>query len=462
MTLLLFVTALSLSVMAAYYAVVGLVAIFSAAVIPVMIMGSLLEASKLVVASWLYRTWKEIPVLMKTYFTIALVLLMGLTSMGIFGFLSKAHIEQTAMTQENLAQIQRIDTEVKRFKETIETAEQKVNQLQTTGTGADVNVQSQIDTEQKRIDTAYERIQPAIDEQNKIIQSQTKLFEDQIKRIDDQLTTLQNYINTGEIAKAQSMVGSKADGNWGPATAASVKQWQAAKERERAEVLNKLQELNNSATVKAARTEIQRLRSTAEAQVAESNKLVSRLREQLGKSDTKEIEALINVERERITEAQQQIDELTKTKYSLETEYRKLEAEVGPIKYIAEFVYGTEADKNMLEQAVRWVIIVIILVFDPLAVLLLIAANFNLKREQNGTEIKQTTKAKKTTPKAGSGKRANKSTSREVPIPSEPREPSSGSTPTERRASEVVAKDPRNVQVTDWERDRKVVPSKKK
>ena len=94
MTYLLFVVALSLSAIAAYYAVMGLVAIFAAAAIPIAIMGSLFEASKLVVASWLYQNWKEIPRLLKTYFTIALIVLMLLTSMGIFGFLSKAHLDQ--------------------------------------------------------------------------------------------------------------------------------------------------------------------------------------------------------------------------------------------------------------------------------------------------------------------------------------------------------------------------------
>ena len=98
MTYLLFAVALALSAVAAYYAVVGLIAIFAAAVIPIAIMGSLLEASKLVVASWLYRNWKEIPVLLKSYFTVALVVLMLLTSMGIFGFLSKAHLDQAIPT----------------------------------------------------------------------------------------------------------------------------------------------------------------------------------------------------------------------------------------------------------------------------------------------------------------------------------------------------------------------------
>ena len=105
MTYLLFAVALSLSAIAAYYAVMGLIAIFAAAVVPIAIMGSLLEASKLVVASWLYQNWKRIPALLKTYFTIALIVLMLLTSMGIFGFLSKAHLDQAIPTGDVAAKL---------------------------------------------------------------------------------------------------------------------------------------------------------------------------------------------------------------------------------------------------------------------------------------------------------------------------------------------------------------------
>ena len=109
MTYLLFATALGLSAVAAYYSIMGLVAIFAAAAVPIFIMGSLLEISKLVVASWLYRSWKQIPKLMMGYFTIALVVLMMLTSMGIFGYLSKAHLDQAVPTGEVSAKLALID-----------------------------------------------------------------------------------------------------------------------------------------------------------------------------------------------------------------------------------------------------------------------------------------------------------------------------------------------------------------
>jgi len=135
-----------------------------------------------------------------------------------------------------------------------------------------------------------------------------------------------------------------------------------------------------SPVIATARDEIQRLRASAEAQVAQSNGLINRLRSQLGdKGNADELQKTIDEQFERVRIASSEIEILSEEKIGLEAEYRKLEAEVGPIKYIAEFVYGEAADSNMLEEAVKWVIIIIIFVFDPLAVLLLIAAQYTIE-----------------------------------------------------------------------------------
>jgi hypothetical protein len=160
----------------------------------------------------------------------------------------------------------------------------------------------------------------------------------------------------------------------------------ALKERELT-MLGKIDEVRQteSPVIQTARDEIQRLRASAESQVAQSQGLINRLRSQLGDVDNaNELEADIDAQQDRIKAANTEIDTLTEEKIALEAEYRKLEAEVGPIKYIAEFVYGESADSNMLEEAVRWVIIIIIFVFDPLAVLLLIAAQytFDFRRKE--------------------------------------------------------------------------------
>ena len=246
MTFLMFFCALALSASAAWYSIIGLTAIFAAAKIPIIIMGATLEVSKLVVASWLYRNWKEIPFLMKTYLTGALLVLMFLTSMGIFGFLSKSHADQSMNSGDVLAKIEML--------------EQKIQ------------------LEQTKIDSAK--------------------------------TTLAQL-----DAQVNEMIGRS--------TSTSA--------------------INRSITIR--------------------------------KQQDKERLALI----QSIEESQSRINELRETLIPYKTQNRQLEAEVGPIKYIAALIYGENADENLLEKAIRWVILLIVGVFDPLAVVMLIAANWSMR-----------------------------------------------------------------------------------
>lgn len=374
---------LSISAVAIYYSVLGLVAIFAAATIPIVVMGGVLEVGKLVTAVWLHRYWHRAVWWLKTYLATAVVVLMFITSMGIFGFLSKAHIEQTSAGEESIAQVERLETEIQRQTDIIVRAEEQIKKLETTGTGNDANIQSQIDKEQERIDNAYKRIQPAIDEQNRIIGNQAKLYQDELDRVDEQLATLQKYIDAGDkesIKKAQAMIGARQDGAWGSRTAAAAEEWRKDRQQARADLLTKIEQATNNPQARAAFEEIKRLRKTVEDQIAQSNKLIDRLRGQLGNTDkAQDIDAQIDEQNLRIKNANTEIDKLTEEKYQIQGEYRKLEAEVGPIKYIAEFIYGNQADTNMLEEAVRWVIIILIFVFDPLAVLLLIASQYTFQ-----------------------------------------------------------------------------------
>jgi hypothetical protein len=238
MVFLLFGTAVTLSAIAAYYAVVGLMSIFAASAIPIAIMGSALEMSKLVVASWLYRNWKTIPILMKTYFTTALIVLMFLTSMGIFGYLSKAHLDMSINTGDISGKIQIINDKI--------------------------NIQKEI-IAQARVDM--------------------DIINEQIKK----------YNELGAVSKGAKL---------------------------------------------------------REQQQAERAKLL-----------------------ETIETAQAQVTKLSEEVSPLKAEERKIVAEVGPIKYIAALIYGDALTDGLLEDAVRWVIILIVFVFDPLAVLMLMAFN---------------------------------------------------------------------------------------
>ena len=262
--------ALTISAVAAYYSIVGLIAIFSAAAIPIAVMGIVLEAGKLITASWLYQNWKIVPSLLKGYLCSAVFILMFITSMGIFGFLSKAHIEQTTIASDNTLEIELLQSSIERELTGIGRAENQLNLL----------------------DNALER-----------------------------------YMELGAVTKGLN----------------------ARKEQQ-----------------------------------GERNEL----------SKT-------------ITESTQTITTLTKNKSALLKEQITISAEVDPIRYIAELFYG-ESTQAILEDAVRWVIILLVLVFDPLAVLLLIAANISFsqmkrakKRANRKNRSKNSVKTKRTS--AGQG-----------------------------------------------------------
>ena len=121
--------AIAISAVAAWYSILGLMAIFSAAIVPIAIMGGVLEVGKLVTASWLYQYWAKVPRALKGYLTTAVVVLMLITSMGIFGFLSKAHIDQTILTGDNTLQIQQVNNQIKRETRIIKDADKVIAQL---------------------------------------------------------------------------------------------------------------------------------------------------------------------------------------------------------------------------------------------------------------------------------------------------------------------------------------------
>jgi len=249
LTMLLFLTAIALSATSAFYAVSGLVAIFAAAVIPIIVMGSILEISKLVVASWLYRNWKHTSVLLRSYFCIALTVLMLLTSMGIFGYLSKAHLDQAVPTGDVASKVAILDEKIKTEKDNVSSARKALQQMD-----------AQVD---------------------------------------------QTIARTTDDKGAERSV-------------------------------------------------------------------------QIRRGQQKERTALLA----EIGSAQARIARLNEERAPIASELRKVEAEVGPIKYIAALIYGDDPDQNLLEKAVRVVIIMIVIVFDPMAVLMLIAVNQTLSRKE--------------------------------------------------------------------------------
>ena len=375
--------ALSISAVAAYYSIVGLVAIFASAVIPIIIMGSVLEVGKLTSAVWLHMNWKSAPFLIKTYLTIAVVMLMFITSMGIFGFLSKAHIEQTSAASENVAQIERIEESIVRNKLIITKSENKIIKLESVDVSLDEGIQNKIRIEQERIENAYTGVQPSIDEQNAIIVAEAESkanaiapFETELASIIKKLELMDEYSVNGEIEKMQGLLGVRQDGILGWNTREALKKFKEDNTKAKGIAgyqLNKVREEFDNSVIKDARAEIKRIRMLAEQQIADSNALITRLRSQLGQGQQQDNPVLIDTQRNLITDSENKLEGLYTSKYTLQGESRKLEAEVGPVKYIAELIYGQEPDRNVLEETVRYVILILVFVFDPLAVVLVLA-----------------------------------------------------------------------------------------
>jgi hypothetical protein len=260
-------TGLAISAVAIYYSVIGLAAIFSAAVIPIMVMGAILEISKLVAAWWLKANWFRAPVLLKSYMLVSVIVLMLITSMGIFGFLSKAHSDQAITTGDVQSQVALYDEQINVERENIANAKSLIAQMD---------------------------------------------------------ATVQGIIANGESREIK---------------------------------------LRDGRTY---------MRSAAEQAL------------QVRRSQAKDRAALT----ETIETAQANILELQKKKAPIASNLREVEAKVGPIKYIAQLIYGDNPDNNLLEKAVTWVIITIVFVFDPLAVLLLLASQMSFQWARQEKERK--------------------------------------------------------------------------
>ena len=241
---------LALSTVAIYYSVAGLVSIFAAAVVPIVIMGAVLEISKLVATVWLKQNWSIAPRAIKAYLLAAIALLMFITSMGIFGYLSKAHTDQSLVSGDVQSKIALYDEKIKTEKENIDAARRALKQM--------------------------------------------------------------------DEAVDQTM--SRSDSERGAERAIQIRRQQQA----------------------------ERARLQKDIATAQTN--ISRLNEE---------------------------------RAPIAAEVRKVEAEVGPIKYIAKLIYGDNPDANLLEKAVTWVIIMIVIVFDPLAVIMLLASQYSFQWFRN-------------------------------------------------------------------------------
>lgn len=390
-TVLMFIAAMALSAVAGYYSVIGMTSIFAGAFYPIVIMTGILETSKVIVASWLYNNWRQTPLALRSYLTLSVMVLMLITSMGIFGYLSKAHIEQAAAGQEQQAQLEKITKQIDNQNAIIAQANDKLTNMGKQGSAANEAINTRIADANKIIETANQQIQPAIDEQQKIIDAanaktelRVKGIQAQIDDVDKQVANLDAIIKT-LIDQKRTTTATNRQADQKPQRAELAKQ--------KATLIKQIDDLRNAKdpTVDAAKTEIARLRAKVDDQVKQARELINTLTSKLESgTDVNKMQGDIDTLNARIKSAQDEIDQLTTDKFKIEAESRKLEVEVGPLKYIAQLIYGDNPEANLLERAVRYVILTIIFVFDPLAVLMLIAANqgiaaFRHSRSKNST-----------------------------------------------------------------------------
>jgi len=379
------IVALTVSAVAAYYSIIGLTAIFAAAVVPVIIMGAALEVAKITTAIWLHSFWSESGVLVKTYLTSAVVVLMLITSMGIFGFLSKAHIEQAASSGSLIAQIERIDDEIRREQQVIERANLAIASFDERVDNADTNIQARIEAQERLIANINSRLDRDIAVQNQLITQQSGNLEplqDELERIRVQRDELSVAQSSGDVRTLQALVGADVDGVMGPNTRQRIAEFTAALDARQREIIDRLETASatENPAVIAAREEITRLQQAANAEIARAQEAINVFRTQLISVTTADNTAGIAEQEAVIDKANRTVDELLQRKFDLEGELRILEVEVGPVKYIAELVYG-DSSPELLEEAVRWVIIVLVFVFDPLAIVLVIAGLSILHRK---------------------------------------------------------------------------------
>ena len=312
--------ALSISGVAIYYSVAGLTAIFAASVVPVIIMGGVLEIGKLVTAVWLHKNWREAKWWLKTYLAVAVVVLMVITSMGIFGFLSKSHIEQTTASDTETAKIETLDEDIVRLENKIKRWDQQLIKLNS----------GETDT---RVDNLIDREQSALDKLNKQINTEKQEYRDQaerdLKSIDEKLDKYRESANT-EIAgytEALKTCFSCDDEKQGIADAkANLKDAEDKADRDRQRIRNTLN------------SNISSLDTQYQPQIVLINNNITQLKQQsqdkTGDIDTK----ILQIEKD-IETTQQSLDVKRDELAVVQTKYRKLEAEVGPVKYIAEFVF---------------------------------------------------------------------------------------------------------------------------
>jgi len=352
-----FITAIAIAGVAAWFSIAGLMAIFSASALAIAIMAGTLEVGKLLTASWLYRYWNETGLWIKSYLTTAVLVLMLITSMGIFGYLSKAHLDQAALSGDAFASVERIDGQISREENKITILEERIESI-----GGGIDVSESIRQQESIRDGAWDRVQGDID----YAQGQINLLRAELKSLDDAVNELRNK-GVETIVVQERTFGSD-----------DVEKIDYVAQANELFEQQKPQREQIRTDIKSQQDNIDKYRAQAQTTIDDANAEINRLRDLSTSTQDSNLDKIDTFNNE-IDGIYSKIATLKDEKFEAESVVRELEKEVGPIKYVAELIYGNSAE-TYLDQAVRIFILLLVFVFDPLAVMLVIAANQTLLR----------------------------------------------------------------------------------
>lgn len=351
-------SALSISAIAAYFSIIGLATIFPGSMAAVITMGTVLEIGKIVAAIWLHRNWKRAPWLIKTYLIGGVIVLMGITSMGIFGFLSKSHIEHKQQADKASALVTQVESKIVREQQYIERQKQLIAQAEQSSEQLSNKSENFIKLEQQKI----EQINKDLERDVKLDMDQLNKVNERIAQLDQQLSAARNK-DYGLFSDKKKIIQNIIDEQSNERSSLTEKRVMT---EQRVDQYRKLATEN----VNAIRVRIE------EYQAASFNQ----------PDDQKQRVATLN---KNINESLDKIDSLQTELFDLNDGSAQLEAEVGPIKYVVEMIADITGAQVGIEDAVRWMIVVLIFVFDPLAILLVIAAHISLANQNIGRFFKK-------------------------------------------------------------------------
>ena len=373
-------TALAIAGVAAWFSIVGLMLLFSGMPMSIAVMAGTLEVGKLLTASWLYRYWNETSIMLRTYLTAAVIILMVITSIGIFGYLSKAASDQAGDIGDAVAVVERIDAQIDREENKIALIEDRI-----LGIGGSVDISASIEAQEDIRDGAWARVQGDIDYNQEQIENVREQLKVDIAQQDSRLAELDKAVNDLR-SKGVEVVTLDEGGAFRSAETEKIdyiqqaNELRASQQAERDEIKAEKQSLRDQATadINVFQTAIDNYRQQAQDDINGANAEINRLRNQSSTQADDNINK-INAFNEDIDAIYANIVTLKDEKFDAESKIRNLDREVGPIKYLAQLIYGSE-ERDVLDQAIRLFILMLVFVFDPLAVMLVIAANQTLLR----------------------------------------------------------------------------------